>query len=100
MTANVMYLTRKEAFFLLDTLIAARDKLVKGEGDEQRVNDEKSYDLLNGMVDELVNYSADHCRTIKNQTVQVYKEAVENKDPATLNKIMSLEISWDKAMNG
>lgn len=100
MVANVMYLERKEAFFLLDTLIAKRDSLVIGSGDEQRVTDEAQYEMLNNLVDELMNYSADHCRTMNAQTTQYEKELLENKDPNAINKIMNLEISWDKAIHG
>ena len=65
MTANVMYLERAEAYYLLDLLIAKKDSLIVDDG--ERVTDEKQYEMLQSLIDELVNYSADHTRIMDNQ---------------------------------
>lgn len=95
MTANVMYLERAEAYYLLDLLTAKKDSLIIDDG--ERVTDEKQYEMLQSLIDELVNYSADHTRIMNNQTGWA-KHELKEQNPRVINKVMSLECDWRNMM--
>ncbi|MBO7715745.1 MAG: hypothetical protein J6S85_19440 [Methanobrevibacter sp.] len=97
MTANVMYLERAEAYYLLDLLIAKKDSLIVDDG--ERVTDEKQYEMLQSLIDELVNYSADHTRIMDNQAGWA-KHELKEQNPKVINQVMNLECDWRNMMHG
>lgn len=94
MVANVMYLERHEAVELLKILREKRNSLITGEGDEQRCTDERLYDIVVSVENELVNYSADHKRVLNNLDTQYEKEQLANKEPGLINRAFKNETEW------
>lgn len=98
MYGNILYLEHEEAVELLKILREKRASLIKGEGDEQRCTDERLYDIVVEIENELVNYSSDHKRILNNLQCLYEKEQMAERNPDLLNKAYRNELKWAKAV--
>lgn len=99
MYGNILFLERNEAKELLTLLREKKNSLITGEReDEYRCTDERLYEVLNNIENELVNYSANHCRVADNPQCPYERVQMLERNPNYITRLIRNECSWKECI--